>query len=187
MGEDPREIRAEIEDTRGRMSDTVDALTYKADVKTRAKESVSEKVGTLKSKVTGATGSVRDSIVGARDSVSESTPDTEQVKHQARRAAGIAQENPIGLALGSVAVGFVAGMLVPSTRVEDEKIGPVADQVKERAAETSQEALQRGKQVARDVAGHAKETARESGRQQAQEVKEQAKQSAQETRQQISS
>ena len=130
---------------------------------------------------------MRESIVGARDSVAESTPDTERVQQQARRAAGIAQENPLGLALGSVAVGFVAGMLFPSTRVEDEKLGPVADQVKERAAETGQEALQRGRQVARDVADQAKDTARESGQQQAQEVKDQARQSAQETRQQIGS
>ena len=187
MGEDPREIRAEIEETRERMGDTVDALAYKADVKTRAKESVNEKVDTLKEKVTGARESVRDSIVGARDTVSDTTPDAQQVKHQAKRAVGIAQENPIGLALGSVAVGFVAGMLIPSTRVEDERIGPVADQVKERAAETGQEALERGRQVARDVAGQAKETARESGQQHAQEVAEQARQSAQETRQQVGS
>jgi len=37
MGEDPRAIRSEIEDTRERMGDTVDALAYKADVKSRAK------------------------------------------------------------------------------------------------------------------------------------------------------
>ena len=35
MGEDPRAIRSEIEDTRERMGDTVDALAYKADVKSR--------------------------------------------------------------------------------------------------------------------------------------------------------
>ena len=64
MGEDPGAIRAEIEDTRERMGDTVDALAYKADVKTRAKESVSDKVDTLKSKVTGAKDSVADATPG---------------------------------------------------------------------------------------------------------------------------
>jgi uncharacterized protein DUF3618 len=143
MGEDPRAIREEIEQTRDRMGDTVDALAYKADVKTRAKESVTDKVDTLKSKVSGA------------------APDSGEVKQQARRAVGLAQENPLGLAVGAVAVGFVAGMLVPSTRVEDEKLGPVADQVKQRAAETGQEALEHGKQVAQDVAEHGKESAKE--------------------------
>ena len=144
MGEVPDTIRTEIEQTRERMGETVDALAYKADVKTRAKESVSDKVDTLKSKVTGAGDSVRESVMGARDSVAEATPSTGDVKHRARRAKGMAEENPLGLALGGLALGFIGGLLVPSTRVEDEKIGPVADQVKERAAETGQQALERG-------------------------------------------
>ena len=36
MGEDPSDIREEIEATRAHMGDTVDALGYKADVKSRA-------------------------------------------------------------------------------------------------------------------------------------------------------
>ena len=169
MGEDPGTIREEIEQTRDRMGDTVDALAYKADVKTRAKESVSDKVDTLKSKVTGA------------------TPDAGDVKHGARRTVGVAQENPLGLAVGAVAVGFIAGMLIPSTRVEDEKIGPVADQVKEKAAETGQQAVERGKQVAQDVAQSAQETAKDSGREQAQAAASDAQKAAQETREQVRS
>ncbi len=88
-------------------------------MKTRTKENISGKVDTVKEKLGVAT-----------DKVSDATPDGEQVKQQARRAAGIAQENPLGLAVGAAAVGFLAGMLVPSTRVEDEKLGPMADQVK---------------------------------------------------------
>jgi hypothetical protein len=176
MGEDPRAIRTEIEETRERMGDTVDALAYKADVKSRAKDSVSEKVDSLKSKVTGA-----------KDSVSEATPSGGDVKHQAKRTVGIAQENPLGLAIGAAAIGFVAGMVIPSTRVEDEKIGPVADQVKAKAAETGQQALDRGKQVASDVASSAAETAKESGREQAQGVADDAKQAASETREEVRS
>jgi ElaB/YqjD/DUF883 family membrane-anchored ribosome-binding protein len=176
MGEDPGAIRSEIEDTRERMGDTVDALAYKADVKTRAKESVSEKVDNLKSKVTGA-----------KDSMSDATPSGGDVKAGAKRTVGIAQENPLGLAVGAAAIGFVAGMLIPSTRVEDEKIGPVADQVKQKAAETGQQALDHGKQVAQDVAEQASQTAKESGREHAQGAAEDAKQAAQETREQVGS
>jgi ElaB/YqjD/DUF883 family membrane-anchored ribosome-binding protein len=187
MGEDPSTIRHEIEETRERMGDTVDALAYKADVKTRAKESVSEKVDSLKSKVTGAKDSVTGTVSGAKDSVAGAAPSPGQVKHGARRAAGVAQENPIGLAVGAAAVGFVAGMLVPSTRVEDERLGPVADQVKEQAAQTGREALEHGKQVAQDVAEQAKETAKESGREHADEVRSSAQDAAQQTREQVSS
>ena len=44
MGEDPATIRDEIADTRERMGDTIDALGYKADVKSRAKDNVAGKV-----------------------------------------------------------------------------------------------------------------------------------------------
>ena len=160
MGQDPSQIRSEIEDTRSRMGDTVEAIGYKADVPSRAKD----RVDNLKAKVTGA------------------TPDGDQVKDGAKQAVSVAQGNPLGLALGAVGVGFVAGMLIPSTKVEDEKLGPMADQVKERAKETGQEAVERGKQVAQDAAQSAKETVQESGQQQAQELRDTAQQKAEEVR-----
>ena len=103
MGQEPDRIRAEIEQTREEMSETVDALSYKADVKTRAKENLTEKKDSVKESIVG----VKDKIVGAGDSatstVSEKTPDAQEVKYQAKRAASVAQQNPLGLALGSVA------------------------------------------------------------------------------------
>jgi gas vesicle protein len=172
MGQDPREVREEIDETRARMGDTVEAIGYKTDVKTRAKERVSGKVDAVKAQLDGT---------GSR--VNEATPGREEVKQSARKAAGLAQENPLGLALGSVAVGFLAGMLVPSTRVEDEKLGEVSDQIKEKVKETAQEAGEHGKQVAQQAAESAKQTAQESGQQHAQELKESAQQKAEETRQ----
>jgi gas vesicle protein len=152
MGQDPSQIRQDIEHTRGEMGDTVEALGHKADVPGRAKEAISSRVDTVKDKV----------------------PSTGQ-------AAGVAKENPLGLAVGAAAVGFVAGMLIPSTRVEDEKIGPMADQVKEKARETGQEALERGKDVARQTAESAKETAQEAGKEQAGELRDSAQDKAAET------
>jgi gas vesicle protein len=154
------------------MAETVDALGYKADVKSRSKE-----------KIVG----VKDRIVGAGESVaggvSDRTPDSGEMKYKARQAKSVAQENPLGLAVGSIAVGFLAGMLIPSTDVEDRKIGPIADDVKDKARETGQEALEHGKQVAQDAA----QTAKESGQQHAQEVKESAQESAQDVRDQQTS
>jgi hypothetical protein len=151
MGEDPQTIRREIEDTRERMGDTVDALGYKADVKSRTKEAVSDKVDSIKEKVGG------------------STPSTGDVKEGARKAGGMAKENPLGLAIGATAVGFIAGLLVPTTRVEDEKLAPMASDMREKAMDAGQEAMDRGKQVAQD----AMQTAKESGQEHAQEMREQ--------------
>ena len=164
MGQEPEAIRREIEQQREDMSDTVDALGYKADVKTRTKDAISDRKDALVSKVSG------------------NTPDSDEVKQGAKRAAGVAQENPLGLAIGAAAVGFVAGLLIPSTSVEDEKVGPLADQVKEKAKETGQEAMERGKEVAGEAAESAKTTVQESGQQHADELKQSAADKAQETR-----
>jgi len=127
MGQDPSQIRQEIEATRSEMGETVDALAYKTDVKTRVKSSVAEQ------------------------------------RDRAQRAVGAAEENPIGLALAGVAGGFLVGMMLPSSRIEDERVGPLADQVKETAAETGQEALDRGKQIASQAAEQTVEAAQEVG------------------------
>ena len=44
MGQDPGLIREQIEQTRERMGETVDALGYKADVPARTRESISGRV-----------------------------------------------------------------------------------------------------------------------------------------------
>jgi gas vesicle protein len=160
MGQDTGQIRQDIEQTRGRMGDTVEALGHKADVPGRAKEAVSDRVESVKSKISGA------------------TPDSGDVKQGADRAKGMAQENPLGLAIGAVAAGFIGGLLIPSTQVEDEKIGPMSDQVKEKAKETGQEVMDRGKEVARQAADSAKETAQEVGREQADGLRDSAQQKA---------
>ena len=180
MGEETTRIREEIEDTRDRMGDTVDQLAHKANVPGRMKESIADKRDRLK-----------DQMQGSASRVGDATPDASDVKQGARQAVGLAEENPLGLAVGGVAAGFLIGMLIPSTRIEDEKVGPMADDVKQRAAETGQEALERGKQVAQDAAEAAtesaqeaaqnvKETVRESGREQAEELRNSGQQQAEE-------
>ena len=159
MGQDPDAIRQDIEQTRGQMGETIDAIGYKADVKSRAKESVTDKTDSIKQKVGGVMGKANDA-----------TPSTGEVARGAQQAVSVAQENPLGLAIGAVAAGFIAGMLIPSTRVEDEKIGDLSDQVKDQVKETASEAMDRGKQVAQEAAQSAQETAKESGQQQAQEL-----------------
>src|SRR5919112_2112970 len=119
MGQDPDAIRAQIEDTRGQMGNTIEAIGYKTDVKSRARDKVNRVMG----------------------KANDATPSTDDVKEGAQKAASVAQENPLGLAIGAVAAGFIAGMLIPSTRVEDEKMGEMADQVKDQVKQTGQEAL----------------------------------------------
>jgi ElaB/YqjD/DUF883 family membrane-anchored ribosome-binding protein len=190
MGQDPDAIREDIEQTRAEMSETVEAIGYKADVPSRAKDKVSETMESVKNKVSGTATRAKEAVVGTASRagntmsdttsrVGDATPSGGQVKQQAKRAASLAQENPLGLAVGAAALGFLAGLAVPSTRVENERLGPVADQVKDKVKETGQEALDRGKQVAQEVASSAAETAKQSTQEHGQDLAHSAKQNAQ--------
>jgi ElaB/YqjD/DUF883 family membrane-anchored ribosome-binding protein len=190
MGQDPDAIRQDIEQTRAEMSETVEAVGYKADVPSRAKDKVSQKMEDVKSKVSDTATRAKEAVVGttsrAGDSVSEAasrvgdaTPSGGDVKQTTRQVAGIARENPLGLAIGAAAIGFLAGLAIPSTRVEDEKLGPVADQVKDKVKETGQEAFDRGKQVAQEAASAATETATQSAQEHGQDLAQSATQNAQ--------
>jgi hypothetical protein len=179
MGQDPDEIRQDIDQTRAEMSETVEAVGYKADVPSRAKEAVSDKVENVKSKVSDTASRAKEAVVGTASRAGDATPSTGEVKQQARQVAGMARQNPLGLAIGAAAIGFLAGLAVPSTRVEDEKLGRVADQVKDKVKETGQEALDRGKQVAQDVASSAADTAKEQTQEHGQDLAQSAKQNTQ--------
>jgi hypothetical protein len=86
----------------------------------------------------------------------------------ARRAASVAKANPMALAVGALVLGAAAGLALPSTRVEDERIGPVADDLRERGAEKATEAVQQGREVVSETAAQAAER----GQQAVDEVRE---------------
>ena len=159
MGKDPSSIRAEIDETRERVGDEVDALSYKTDVGARVGDYVDEKKEAVKSKFTGA----KDSVAGV-------VPDGQAVRRSFGGVRQTAESNPMGLVIGGVAAGFILGTLVPQTRVENEQMGDMSDRLKDVAAGTAVEAAERGKLVAGEAVGAAVETAKESGREQSEEL-----------------
>jgi hypothetical protein len=171
MGQDPSQLRSEIEETRGRLGETAEAIGYKSDVKGRAGDWATEKKNAVTSRLTGA-----------KDNVAEAMPDRDQAAHQARRGVRIARENPLGLALGGVAVGFLAGLALPSTRAENERLGEASERVTDAAKATAQDAFEHGKEVAKDAAQAASQTAQQSGKEHAQELGDSAQQHAEHTR-----
>jgi hypothetical protein len=158
------EIRSELARTREEMGSTVDALGYKADVPARTKGWL----GGKRDSVVGAAGSAVSKVSGTTDAmvsrVSGVAPSTGDIQAGAGRVKDTAERNPLGLAIAGAAVGVLAGLAAPSTSIENERIGPVADQVKETAKETGQEALDRGREVAEAAAHSAVETAKDEGR-----------------------
>jgi len=168
------------------MSEHADALAYKADVPARTKDKVRDMKDSVVSAVTGGVDSMKSAVSSGTDSmesaVSDMTPSKDQMAAKARQAKGMAQDNPLGMAIGAIAVGFLAGLAVPATRIENERLGPMADEIKERAKSLGEEALERGKEVASEAAQAAKETAQERGREQAEELRDHAKDQAEEVR-----
>jgi hypothetical protein len=155
VGEASDYIREDIEQTRERMGETVDAIGYKADVKSRVKENVAEKKDAVVSRVSGA------------------IPDGEQLKTGARKV-GISKQNPLGLGIAAAAAGFVVGTLLPSTTMENERLGEVSDQVGDKAREAGQEALDRTKEVAREAVDTARQQTGEQAREMSSSLQEKA-------------
>jgi hypothetical protein len=144
------------------MSDTIDAIGYRADVPARTKDKVTGTVDRARESLAGTMDSIKDTVAGTASSVKDATPDAHQVSGQARQAVGVAQQNPLGLALGSIAAGFLLGMLLPSTRLEDERMGAAADQVKDLAAEVGHDAMEHGKDLAQEAIDRGTEVAKEA-------------------------
>ena len=169
MGQEPRDIERQIEETRERMGDTVEALSAKADVPGRMRGYVSDKKDAVTSKLTGA----KDAVAGSGSSMASTGGDmAHSATDTARRGAGIAKDNPLGLAVGAVAVGFLVGTLLPSTRIENEKLGPMADEVKDQARQIGGEAIEHGKDIAQETAQQAAETAKQQTREHSEQLQE---------------
>jgi hypothetical protein len=174
MGEDPRDVEQRIEHTREQMGETVDALSAKADVPGRAKGYVEDKKDAVASKVSGA----KEKVTGASGSAGDGGS---QVAQAARKSAGIVKENPLGLAIGSVAAGFLLGVALPTSRIEDERLGPLSDQVKDQAREVGGEAIEHGKELAQDAAQAAAETAKETGKEHESDLQTSVRESTRDT------
>jgi hypothetical protein len=180
-----------------------------------AKDAVTGAASTAKDAVVGAASTAKDAVVGAKDRVAETAGTAreraselswqarERARYRARQARvgfwETMEERPLALGAAAIALGVVAGLMIPSTRKEDELMGETRDRLMERAKEVGGEALEKGKQVAtvavdtlkdeverqdltpeklaekvRTVAREATNTVKEEGKRQASDLKETA-------------
>jgi len=115
----------------------------------------------------------------SRATVIERTKEAAQNKvHDAKEAleaAGtrvrdVAVENPMSMLLAGMAVGFLIGMMLPVSRFESERIGPMTEEVKDRVREAGGEMMRRGSEVIKDTIEGTKEAAKASIRAQTAEM-----------------
>lgn len=177
MGKDPHQIRREIDETRDRMGDTVDALAYKADVPNRVKDNIADRVDGVKSAIGNTATKIGSAVTGTTarvgEAVGSAVPDGSEVADGAKRAASMLKENPLGVLLSGVAIGFVVGSLLPSTELENDRLGNLSDNLKEQVKDAGSQALQHGKAVLKETAQAAQQSAQQHGTQFADATREQ--------------
>ena len=181
-----------------------------------AKDAVTGAASTAKDAVAGAASTAKGAVVGAKDRMADvagtareraaelSWQTRERARYRTRQARvgfwETMEERPLALGAAAIALGVVAGLMIPSTRKEDELMGETRDRLMERAKEVGGEALEKGKQVAhvavdtlkeeverqeltpeklaekvRTVAKEATNTVKEEGKRQASDLKETVK------------
>lgn len=73
----------------------------------------------------------------------------------------LVDERPLAVGAASLAIGLLAGLVLPATRREDELLGDARDELLESARDAGREALDRGREVAATAVERVKESVRE--------------------------
>jgi methyl-accepting chemotaxis protein len=155
MDRDPEEIKTDIEETRSRMGDTVEALSYKTDVRARARDAVTERIDTIKGKVSDVVETAGGKMSDVASSAREQMPSTEQARQGLQTVRWLAEDNALGLAMGAAAIGFLLGLCLPVSRVERERVGPLGEQMAESAKTAATNAVEQGKAAVTQAIGDA--------------------------------
>ena len=189
MTNNPDEIRRDIEDTRGRLSSDVNALTETVSPSNVARRQAD--------KVAGAATSVKERVMGTADDLRSTGSDAASSVGQAPGAAADkarskTQGNPLAAGLIALGAGWLVGSMLPASEKEKqaagalkEKAQPLVEEAKSVAQDTVEELKEPAKQAAQNVketAVEAKDTVAEEGRSTAEDVKSQAQSSAENVR-----
>lgn len=80
---------------------------------------------------------------------------SDQARYQAQRAKGqfdtMLEENPLAVGAAALALGVVVGLSVPETRYENRMMGPVRDNLMDKAQQVAGETMQKVERVAEEA------------------------------------
>lgn len=119
-------------------------------------QGVRERVGQMAEAATGTVSSATDTATGmvsrAKDSaaesaagqaaaVSERLPSRGDISDGSRRIARAAAANPMPLAMAGLLAGVGAALMLPATRIERERVAPIANDMADRGARMGADAV----------------------------------------------
>jgi gas vesicle protein len=217
------ELRRQVDESRENLGEAVGALAYKADVKNRGQEAISdkkeavmEKVEELKSKVSGGgdglgigatvkdklpdgeairaklpdgeamKAKIPDGVGDAAGRIADAAPSKDDVTQKAQVAAQAARDNPLAVVAGAAAAGLAAGLALPETEIERQKLAPKAQEARQQVEAKVQDTVQQVKSSAQDAAQTAASAVKEKGQEHGGKIGELAETAADKTEEQIS-
>jgi len=137
------------------MADTATTNHKKQPLRKRVGAGLKARVQTVKGSVDNATGALADNTAGLR-------------------ASAESLRNPLGLALGGLAAGFLIGLVIPSTEYEDERLPELREAIVGRGQEIVDDAIEHGRAVLDDTISAATNSAQEHGQQFVSDLQQQA-------------
>ena len=100
-------LRADIQQTRAELGETVQVLAARADVKARAREQVEETKQRVLTRAATVTGRVREAALGATEHVRDTPP-----RELAQEAGSRVRANPFPVMLAVAGLAAVAGVIL---------------------------------------------------------------------------
>lgn len=159
--EKAHDARDKVSELVGEAKDKVQSMTHRAGEKMEGMggmaDEVKQKARNLMHQGGEMTHQARESMLHARESVKQKYDATMM---QAKEAM---DEYPLAVGAAFLALGALAGVLLPRTRREDEWLGQKADALKAEAKSKGEEILEEGKSVAKKIGEQVMDEAENKG------------------------
>lgn len=115
-------------------------------------DGVTQMTESTKHAMNGAAATVKETVAHSASSAKENLHDAtdnarETTQTLAMGTKGFLEKNPLGLAIGAIAVGFLAGMTLPVSDLERDNVGPIGEKLSHQAKEAATDIVTQGKTV----------------------------------------
>ena len=124
-----------------------------------------------------------DGVGDAKARIGEATPSKEDVKAKAQQAADAASNNPLAVAAGAAAVGLAAGLAIPETELERQKLKPHAQDARQQVEGKVHDTVAQVKGGVKDAVDSTADAVREQAQQQGGKIGQAAEKAADKTQQ----